>query len=186
MRIRMLLAVTLAVLFTVGVTLGATKSAQSGSTPSKQKEVAPSAHPAMLVQLMRGTLFLHSNVVFASQGKNPEDTPPAKRPSASTDPLAGTYGKWEAVENSSLAIIETADLLTVPTRVCSNGRPVPTMNADWPKLVQGLRDAGWQSYQAAKLKDQDKMADAAEVLTTACGNCHVKYRDHDNLADRCK
>lgn len=185
MRSRML-AVLSTCLFTGFVCMGAVKVSQRQGAAEKQKSTLLSTHPATLAQLMRGTLFLHSNVVFASQGKNPADAAPAKNPSAATDPLAGTYGKWEAVENSSLAIIETADLLNAPQRVCSNGRPVPTGNADWPKFVQGLREAGWQSYQAAKSKNQDKMADAADVLTTACGNCHVKYRDHEKLTDRCQ
>jgi hypothetical protein len=112
--------------------------------------------------------------------------PPAKDPSAATNPLESTYGKWEAVENSSLAIVETASLLTVPGRLCSNGRPVPINSPDWPKLVQGLRDAGMKSYVAAQSKNQDKLSDATDVLTTACSNCHVKYRDKDKLEDRCR
>ena len=117
---------------------------------------------------------------------SPEHVPPAKDPSAATNPLESTYGKWEAVENSSLAIVETASLLTVPGRLCSNGRPVPATNPDWPKLVQGLRDAGMKSYVAAQSKNQDKLTDATDELTTACSNCHVKYRDKDKLEDRCR
>jgi hypothetical protein len=145
-----------------------------------------SKNPAKLAQLMRGMLFPNSNVLFAATGKNPADVTPAKDPSAATNLLESTYGQWEAVENSSLAIIETASLLTVPGRQCSNGRPVPTNNPDWPKLVQGLRDAGMKSYVAAQSKNQDKMSDATDVLTTACSNCHVKYRDKDKLEDRCR
>jgi hypothetical protein len=64
------------------------------------------------------------------------------------------------VKNSSLAIIETASLLTVPSRGCSNGRPGPTTNPDRPNLMQGLGDAGMKSYEAARSKV------AADVLTT--------------------
>ena len=112
--------------------------------------------------------------------------PPAKDPSTATDPLADTYGKWEAVENSALALAESARLLTIPGRKCSNGLPVPIGNADWPKFVQGLRDAGMKAYQAAKAKDMDKIPDAADAMTTACANCHEKYREKPTLADRCK
>ena len=168
--------------------LGARSStaAQSHRQPVPAQPSTGPAHRANLLQLMRGTLFLHSNVVFASQGKNPADAPQAKNPSASTDPLTGTYGKWESVENSSLAIVETADLLSLPGRLCSNGQPVPTTHSDWSGLVNGLREAGWRSYEAARSRDQDKMADAAETLTNACSKCHVKYRDHDKLEDRCR
>ncbi len=162
---------------------------QSTATPVAKSQGEPtsaSKNPARLAQLMRGTLFPDSNVLFAATGKNPADVVPAKDPSAATNPLESTYGKWEAVENSSLAIVETANLLIVPGRLCLNGKPVPTTNPDWPKLVQGLRDAGMKSYEAAQSKNQDKLADATDVLTTACANCHVKYRDKDKLEDRCQ
>jgi cytochrome c556 len=141
---------------------------------------------ATLGQLMKGILFPSSNVIFAAQSENPADVPPAKDPSMATNPLASTYGKWEAVENSSLAIAEAANLLTLPGRKCSNGRAVPLQNADWTKFVQELRDAGMTAYKAAQSKNQDNILMAADVLTTACANCHEKYREKPNLADRCK
>jgi hypothetical protein len=178
-------------LFVIAAGCGARlASAQSTTAPAaKGGQVAATPapkHPAKLYQLMRGIMFPNSNVIFAAQGKNPADWPPAKEPSAATDPLAGTYGKWEAVANSSLAIVEAANLVLVPGRFCSNNRPVPTTNADWPKLVQGLQNAGMQCYQAAQAKNQDKILDCTDVLTTACSNCHMKYRDTPTLADRCR
>jgi hypothetical protein len=142
--------------------------------------------PATLAQLMKGTLYPASNVVFAAQDQNPADVPHAKDPSMATDPLASQYGKWEAVENNALAIAEVANLLTLPGRKCANGRDVPLMNADWAKFVQGLRDAGMAAYAAAQAKNQDKIIEAADVMTTACANCHNKYRERAKLADRCK
>jgi hypothetical protein len=135
---------------------------------------------------MKGILFPSANVIFFAQGDNPKDVPEAKDPALAVNPLASSYGKWEAVENAGLAITEAANLLTVPGRKCSNGLPVPVTNADWPKLVQGLRDAGMAAYKAAQSKNQDKILDAADVLTTACANCHDKYREKPALADRCK
>jgi hypothetical protein len=141
---------------------------------------------ANLGQLMKGILFPNSNVIFFAQSGDPAKVAPAKDPALATDPLADTYGKWEAVENSSLALAEAANLLTIPGRKCSNGLPVPIGNADWPKFVQGLRDAGMKAYKAAQTKDMDKMLDAADTMTTACSNCHDKYREKPALADRCK
>jgi hypothetical protein len=153
---------------------------------TSQNVAASSKNPATLAQLMRGIMFPNSNVIFAAQSKKFVTLPSANDPAAATDPIAGTYGHWEAFENSSLAIVEAANLLTVPGRVCSNGRPVPINNPDWPQLVQGLRDAGMQSYEAAKSKDHDKILDTTDKLTTACGNCHVKYRDKEKPEDRCR
>jgi hypothetical protein len=142
--------------------------------------------PANLAQLMKGTLYPASNVVFAAQSDNPADVPWAKDPNMATDLLASAYGKWEAVENSALAIAEVADLLALPGRKCTNGLDVPVGNADWVKFVQELRDAGTTAYAAAQTKNQDKMIDAADVMTKACANCHRKYREKAKLADRCK
>jgi cytochrome c553 len=150
--------------------------------------VAPPRAPieANLAQLMRGIFFPNSNVIFAAQGDNPNDVPPAKDPATATNPLASTYGKWQAVENSGLAIAEAATLLTLPGRKCSNGLDIPLKNPDWAKFVQGLRDAGMTAYKAAQSKNQDNILNAADVLTTACADCHDKYREKTNLADRCK
>ena len=141
---------------------------------------------ANLGQLMKGTLYPASNVVFAAQDQNPADVPRAKDPNMATDLLASSYGKWEAVENSALAIAEVANLLTIPGRKCANGLDVPVRNADWARFVEQLREAGMTAYAAAQAKNQDKMTDIADLMTTACKNCHDKYRDRRTLADRCK
>lgn len=141
--------------------------------------------PANLNQLMRGTLYPAANVVFYAQDEDPEKVPRAKDPNMATDPLTTVFGKWEAVENSALAITELANLLELPGRKCSNGVDVPIGNADWARFVQELRDAGMTAYAAAQSKNQDKMIDAAGVMTTACAHCHGKYREK-RLADRCK
>jgi hypothetical protein len=150
----------------------------------KAGEAVQAAPQATLGQLMKGIFYPSSNVIFAAQDQNPGDVvPPAgKDPSVAVNPLESSYGKWEAVENSALALADGANLLTVPGRKCSNGKPVPTGNADWAGLVQGVRDAGMKAYKAAQAKDQDKILDAADAMTTACANCHDKYRE---VADRC-
>jgi hypothetical protein len=164
-------------------------AAQAPAGPAQAKApVRPAtatAAPATLAQLMKGILYPASNVIFAAQNKDPADITPAKEPSTAPNPLESTYGKWEAVENAGLAMSEAANLLTLPGRKCGNGRAVPTRNADWAKFVQGVREAGLKAYEAGKSKDQDKVVDAADVVATACANCHDKYREKPNLADRC-
>jgi cytochrome c556 len=154
--------------------------------PSEAQAPAKPQVEANLAQLMKGVLLENSNVIFFAQSEDPAKVPPAKDPAAATDPLANSYGKWEAVENSALALAESANLLTIPGRKCSNGLPVPIGNADWPKFVQGLRDASMKVYKAAQAKDMDKIVDAADTMTTACANCHDKYREKPTLAERCK
>ena len=156
-------------------------------SPARGAAAAASAPPvrATLNQLMRGVFYPAANVFFSAQDQNPADVPRAKDPNMATDPLTSSFGKWEAVDNSALAIIELADLLMRPGQKCSNGLDVPVNNADWAKFVQGLRDAGMTAWAAAQTRNEDKIIDAAGVMTTACANCHVKYRER-RLADRCK
>ena len=151
-----------------------------------QPSVTPPNTQPNLAQLMKGILFPNSNVVFFAQSQNPADVAPAKDPSTATDPLADSYGKWQAVENGALAISEAASLLSIPGRKCSNGLDVPLKNPDWAKLVQGLRDAGLKVYKAAQAKSQDDIVATAGDLTEACDNCHSKYREKPSVADRCK
>jgi hypothetical protein len=176
----------------VGMTLFAgLANAQSQSGGQKGATAPPVVIPgarvvATLAQLMRGTLFPASNVIFAAQNVNPADVPQDKDPGTSINLLASSYGKWVAVENSGLALAEVANLLMAPGRKCSNGLDVPLKDPNWPKFVQGLRDAGMAVYKAAQSKNQDNILMAADTMTTACSNCHDKWREKPNLADRCK
>lgn len=142
--------------------------------------------PATLAQLMRGIIYPASNVIFAAQTQDPAQIKPAADPAMSPNLLTSAYGKWDAVENSSLALAEAATLLTVSGRKCSSGVDAPLKNPDWPKLVEALRQAGINSYKAALTKNQDKIVDAANDITAACENCHEKYREKPDLSQRCK
>jgi hypothetical protein len=140
---------------------------------------------ANLGQLMKGIFYINSNVIFAAQGTNPSEMKGEGDTSVSPNALTSTYGQWEAVENSSLAIMEATNLLSLPGRKCANGKDVPSSNPDWPGFVQGLRDAVQKALDAAKAKNQDLILDAADAMTTACANCHDKYREKPTLAERC-
>jgi hypothetical protein len=143
---------------------------------------------ANLNQLMRGVLYPAANVVFFAQAENPGDVKPntGQDPSMSTDPLTSTFGGWQAIENAALALAESANLLSIPGRVCSNGEPAPTKDPAWAMFVQEIRDASMKAYRAAQTKDQDKMIEIAETLNAACVGCHRKWRDRKTPANRCK
>jgi hypothetical protein len=159
--------------------------AMIGAPAGRAQDTPAPRVEATLAQLMKGIFYPASNVVFAAQDVNPADVPRAKDPSMATDLLMSSYGKWEAVENSALALVESANLLELPGRKCRNGLDVPIKNADWIKFVGELREAGMTAYAAAQTKNQDKMVEVAEVMTTACKHCHDRYREKA-IANRCK
>ena len=149
---------------------------------------APQQVHADLNQLMRGVLYPAANVVFFAQADDPADVKfiPGHDPGMSTDPLTSTFGGWVAVENAALALAESANLLSIPERRCANGAPVPTRDPAWAMFVQEVRDASMKAYKAAQAKDQDKMIELSETLSTACAGCHRKWRDRRTPDNRCK
>jgi len=144
--------------------------AASGAAPQQPRVYAN------MLQLMRGTLYPQSNVIFTAQVEDPASFKPAAHQSTSSDPFTSAYGGWEAVENSGMAMAETANLLLVP-RQCGNGKPAPIQNADWQMWVQELREASLGVYKAGQAKSDEVVLDAADKLATACLHCHAKYRN---------
>jgi hypothetical protein len=86
----------------------------------------------------------------------------------------------------SFTLAESANLLLVPGRVCSNGAPVPVADPSWVMFVQEVRDAGMQAFKAAQARDQDKLIDLSETVSASCAHCHRKWRDRRPPANRCK
>jgi hypothetical protein len=143
----------------------------SADTPS---EAPP---PLMTVnQLMRGILFPLGNTVFYAQADDPDALPRDAQPSASTNPLTGLFGGWQAVENSALALVESAELLRIPGRQCSNGEVVEVENADWIRFVDDYRQKSLAAYEAVLTKDQDAIVLASGDLSESCLACHRVYR----------
>ncbi len=176
------------------VSLGALLCGEAGraQAPAPAKPAAARAAAgtqANLAQVMRGILFPNVNVIYAAQNDDPAKIKPADDPSTSPNPLTSMFGGWQAVEDSGLALAESARLLTVSGRLCSNGKPVPVQNADWIKFVQDLRQSGLTTYKVAQAKSQDALGDASDKVTTACQNCHDVYREkteaQGGLAGRC-
>ena len=143
---------------------------------------------ANMNQLMRGVLYPAANVVFSAQADNPAEVKfiPGHDPNMSTDPLTSSFGGWQAVENAALALAESATLLTNASRHCSNGVAVPAKDPAWAAFVQEVRDASMKAYKAAQAKDQDKIVETSETLSTSCSGCHRKFRDRKAPENRCK
>ena len=173
---------TVLLLSLMPVVFGLSLMAQAPATDSGQEVHAD------LNRLMRGVLYPAANVVFFAQADNPAEVKPntGQDPSMSTDPLTSTFGGWQAIENASLALAESANLLLIPGRVCSNGAPAPIKDPAWTAFVQDLRDAGMKAYKAAQAKDQEKMVAISETVNSTCVGCHRKWRDRKTPANRCR
>jgi hypothetical protein len=167
---------------------GSVALAQTGGRGAAPKAPAAATAPrieANLLQLMRGIVYPASNVIFAAQDDlSKQPTPPDA--STSPNPLTTTYGGWQAVENAALALSESANLILMPGRMCSNGKPAPVRRPDWVKDVQKLREAGRAAYKAAQKKDRDAMVDVSGTISDACSSCHDVYREKKGgVQDRC-
>jgi hypothetical protein len=158
----------------------------SCAAPTSPPTTTQKVH-ANLNQLMQGVVYPAANVLFSTQTEDPAalERPPVKDPAMATDPLVSVFGGWQAVENSALAVAESANLLLLPGRVCSNGVPAPITDPTWSMFVEELRDAGLQAYAAAQAKDRDKMIELSEPINEACVHCHRKWRPRV-AENRCK
>ncbi len=153
----------------------------AAQTPPKPQRVETT-----MLQLMRGIFYPAANVFFAAQTVDPATIQKAWDPAVSPDPLTSSYGQWLAIENSALAMAEASNLLNLPGRFCSNGKPVPVQNTDWQEWVEEMREAGRVAFKAAQSKNNDNILEAADVVAEACRHCHVKYRDAPGgIKNRC-
>ncbi len=144
---------------------------------------APIGYPvANLAQVMRSTYFPNANIIFDVQMRDPEapaETTAADGTVSST--FSSIYTGWQLVENAGLMLAEGSTLITMPGRLCQNGRPVPA-GYDWQKYAREMTAAGWAVYQAAKERNQERVAELTNDIATGCANCHSVYRDKE---DRC-
>ena len=146
---------------------------------------APARRPASTMQqLMQAILFPNANVIFAAQGDDPATLPRDAKPSASTNPLTGLYGGWQAVENSSLALLESADLLNLSGRTCANGTLVPVDESQWKATVEAMREAALATAAAARARSQEQIVEATGQLAESCSGCHRIYRRAKNHCSR--
>ena len=140
--------------------------------------------PVMTVnQLMRSIFFPLANTLFYAQADDPAALPRDPMPSASTNSLTGLYGGWQAIENSALALAESAELLRIPGRMCSNGEVPAVESADWIRFVDDTRQKSLAAYEAALTKDMDAIVLASGDLSEACLACHRVYRREPTPGD---
>lgn len=161
--------------------------ASCNQKPAIEESPAPAAQAhSNLAQLMRGIPFTFANIVFDAQSQDPgAPRTPADVGGGATATFRNVYGGWQEVENSALALAESANLILIPGRACENGKPVPLQDEAFRKAAQGLADAGRAAYKAAQSKSMDAMVEVSDTVSQACAACHEPYRDFDDPKERC-
>lgn len=168
------------ILAVFGVSVLTAASAAGAGLAPRGSSQPPATPPqiklqANVRQLMLGILFPASNVVFAAQS-NISSIRKSPDAAVSPNPLTSIYGGWTAVDNAAIALYEATNLLLVPGRHCSNGKPEPLGRPDWARYIAVLRSAALASYKAAQSRDPDKMVTVTYQLSQACDACHREYR----------
>jgi mono/diheme cytochrome c family protein len=133
-----------------------------------------------LAELMRAIAFPNANIIFNTQLKDPGaqvKKQPAAAPFDYVDWGATVYPGWLAIDQASVAIVESAPLLLTPGRRCQNGRPVPSDRADWQQYVRDLIEVGKLARRTSQARNYDAFIEVSEKLNDACANCHKVYRD---------
>ena len=130
-------------------------------------------------KLMRGIPFPASNIIFDAQSTDPgakrrRRRTPRRRHRSSTraSTAAGRRSRTRRWRSQ-----ETANLITIPGRMCENGKPVPLDQDDFKKWAANLAAAGEAAFKAAQSKNLDAMVDVAGTVSDACAMCHEKYRE---------
>ncbi len=147
---------------------------------SKPPASAPAKPTGTLAQVMRGIYFPNANLLFDVQQKDPGAPPKAAveglRGSVS-EQFSGIYSGWQVVENAAIALHQATSLITVPGRLCQNGKPVPTDRPEFIKAAAGMQAAALVALEAARAKNLEKAIEATNTVAEGCANCHEVYRD---------
>jgi hypothetical protein len=101
-------------------------------------------------ELMRALTIPSSEAVFRAQNEAPQDD-----------------AAWEALQNNALILAESGNLLMIGARA----RDVDA----WRKDARALIDAAASAVNAARAKNTEQLAQAADAIYNACESCHKDY-----------
>jgi hypothetical protein len=79
-----------------------------------------------------------------------------------------TQQEWEELQNKTLTLAESANLLMMPGRARDQDR--------WLVDAKRMYDAGATAYRAARAKDVAALEAVNEDLYQSCVECHRHYR----------
>jgi hypothetical protein len=125
--------------------------------PADKPAPAPLAVPVSILDLMRASVEIPANGIWASQGAE----------KLSDD-------DWLLADEDSVSLAGAATLISKPGTGKNDRQWVA--NADWQSWVRDMQMTAVRIRAAAKAKDAAKFSAAADHLSEICQSCHTKYR----------
>jgi cytochrome c556 len=136
-------------------TIGSALLLSSSFVSAARTQLATPAHSpfkvvASVQQVMTVITIPSSDVVFGAAADTPK-----------------TDSAWQTIQNNSLVLAESGNLLMMPGRAKDN--------LEWVKQSQAMIDAAMIAFNAAATRNADKLADAGDKIYSTCESCHDKY-----------
>jgi len=129
----------------------------AGPATPTAKAGPPPAVPVSILDLMRASVEIPADGIWAAQGAEKLDD-----------------DDWLLVDEDSVSLAGAATLISKPGTGKNDRKWVA--NADWQSWVRDVQTTALAIRAAAKAKDSAKLTAAADHLSEVCQSCHTKYR----------
>jgi hypothetical protein len=131
--------------------------AASATARAPVAKPAPPAVPVSILDLMRASVEIPADGIWAAQGAEKLDD-----------------DDWLLADEDSVSLAGAATLISQPGTGKNDRKWVA--NADWQSWTRDVQTTALAIRAAAKTKDPAKFTAAADHLSEVCQSCHTKYR----------
>ena len=140
-----------------GPALPAGPASTSTTATGPAAKAAPLALPVSILDLMRASVEIPADGIWAAQGAEKLDD-----------------DDWLLIDEDSVSLAGAATLISKPGTGKNDRKWVA--NADWQSWVRDVQTTALAIRADAKAKDSSKFSAAADHLSEVCQSCHTKYR----------
>jgi hypothetical protein len=150
-------AASLIMFATAALLAGPALLAGAAGTAQPAAKTAPLSVPVSILDLMRASLEIPADGIWAAQGAEKLDD-----------------DDWLLADQDSVSLAGSATLISKPGTGKNDRKWVA--NGDWQSWVRDVQTTALAIRAAAKAKDTAKFSAAADHLSEVCQSCHTKYR----------
>jgi hypothetical protein len=150
-------AASLIMFATAALLAGPALLAGAAGTAQPAAKTAPLSVPVSILDLMRASLEIPADGIWAAQGAEKLDD-----------------DDWLLADQDSVSLAGAATLISKPGTGKNDRKWVA--NGDWQSWVRDVQTTALAIRAAAKAKDTAKFSAAADHLSEVCQSCHTKYR----------